>query len=509
MALKNDIPKNARGRGGNSGVDTDILIVGAGPVGLFLANECARRGLRWRLIEAQAGQSEHSKALAIFPRTMEIFDMAGVVAPFLEKANRVTSVVMMAHDRVLAHMHFTPEETPYSFVAMVPQDVTEKLLLGELRRKGGDVEYETAFVTADAQRDFVDATLDHKGESRTIRASFVVGCDGAHSKVRHAMKLPLAGGEYEAAFMLADVDTNETFPPDEMQICPSEFGPVAIFPMSARRRRIVGAIDQAEGDAPSLELVQRVVAQRGPSEMKVTGLRWSAYFRIHHRCVPQLRVGRLFIAGDAAHIHSPFGGQGMNTGLHDVWNLVWKLDLFLRGHGNERLLDSYNAERLPVIKDVIETTDQMTKVLGTPNKFAQAMRDAVIPMVSRVAPFQHAFVQRLSELGIEYRGSPVIEGPGKRYLDDSMRGGTGIRSRFLVMVDGAKEPSATKAAQQLCGAFSDVVEFRASQEPGVKLVRPDGYVAYSAHNGESAGAVESMRSLLELQTTSSSHAAGT
>ncbi len=509
MALKNDNPQNGRRGRSNGGVDTDILIVGAGPVGLFLANECARRGLRWRLVEEQAGQSRHSKALAIFPRTMEIFDMAGVVAPFLEKANRVTSVVMMARDRVLAHMHFTPKETPYSFVAMVPQDVTEKLLLEELRQKGGDVEYETSFVSADPQSDFVDATLDHKGESRKIRASFVIGCDGAHSNVRKTMKLPLAGGEYEAAFMLADVDTNETFPADELQLCPSEFGPVAIFPMSATRRRIVATIEQTEGDAPSLELVQRVLAQRGPSEMKVSNLRWSTYFRIHHRCAPQLRVGRLFIAGDAAHIHSPFGGQGMNTGLHDVWNLVWKLDLFLRGHGNERLLDSYSEERLPVIKDVIETTDHLTKVMGTPNKFAQALRDAVIPMVSRLAPFQHAFVQRLSELGIEYRGSPIIEGPGKRYLDDSMRGGNGIGSRFLVMVDGETEPSAAEAAKQLCGAFGDVVELRASHEPGVKLVRPDGYVAYSAHNGESGGAVASMRSLLERQTAAGSRVAGT
>jgi len=132
-------------------VDTDVLIVGAGPVGLFLANECARRRLRWRLVETRSSQSEHSKALAIFPRTLEIFDMAGIVAPFLETANRVTSVAVMAHQRTLAHMRFTPKESPYSFVAMVPQDVTEKLLLEELRRKGGDVEYETTLLSAQQQ----------------------------------------------------------------------------------------------------------------------------------------------------------------------------------------------------------------------------------------------------------------------------------------------------------------------------------------------------------------------
>src|SRR4030095_3947829 len=132
-------------------VDVDVLIVGAGPVGLFLANECARRGLRWRLIETGSSQSEHSKALAIFPRTLEIFDMAGVVAPFLETANRVTSVAVRAQDRTLAHMRFAPEESPYPFIAMVPQDVTEKLLVDELRRKGGAVEYRTTLVSADQQ----------------------------------------------------------------------------------------------------------------------------------------------------------------------------------------------------------------------------------------------------------------------------------------------------------------------------------------------------------------------
>jgi 2-polyprenyl-6-methoxyphenol hydroxylase-like FAD-dependent oxidoreductase len=129
----------------SSGVDTDVLIVGAGPVGLFLANECARRGLRWRLIESRATQSVHSKALAIFPRTLEIFDMAGVVDPFLEAANRVTNVAILTHGRTLARMVFAPEESPYAFIAMVPQDVTEKLLVQELRRKGGAVEYETTF----------------------------------------------------------------------------------------------------------------------------------------------------------------------------------------------------------------------------------------------------------------------------------------------------------------------------------------------------------------------------
>ncbi len=491
----------------NAVVDTDILIVGAGPVGLFLANECARRGLRYRIVEQRATQSQHSKALAIFPRTLEIFDMAGVVAPFLERANRITSVSVMAHARTLAHMRFAPEQTPYSFVAMVPQNVTEELLAEELQRRGGRVEYETSFVSSDQQGEWVSVILEHKGQPIGLTASLVVGCDGAHSQVRQTLSLPLEGAEYNPTFLLADVVTNEILPADELQLCPSEFGPVAIFPMSASRRRIVATIDRAEGDAPSLELVQRILVQRAPSTIEAHALLWSSYFHIHHRHANRLRVGSMFIAGDAAHIHSPFGGQGMNTGLHDVWNLVWKLDLFLRGHGTEDLLESYSEERLPVIKQVIETSDQLTKVMGTPNRFAQLLREAFIPMVSHIAPFQHAFVQRLSELGIAYAGSPIVEGPGKRYFDDSIRGGAGIGGRFLLLMGSDAEPASMIAAQELGHMFNEVLELRRTANRGVALIRPDGYTAYSARHADLVAALDPVRSLLERQTRVSRAAA--
>ena len=484
----------------NTAIDTDVLIVGAGPVGLFLANECARRGFRFRIIEEHSSQSEHSKALAIFPRTLEIFDMAGVVGPFLEVANRVTSVAVMTHERTLARMRFTPEESPYSFVAMVPQDVTERLLLEALRQKGGEVEYETKFVSAEQAKDCVSVTLDQKGEPARLRASFIVGCDGAHSAVRHQLKLPFEGAEYRDSFMLADIETNETFPAGELQLCPSESGPVAIFPMSSTRRRVVATIENGEGEPPSLDLVRNVLAHRAPSGIEAKRLHWSTYFRIHHRHVARLREGRIFIAGDAAHIHSPFGGQGMNTGLHDVWNLVWKLDLFIHGHGNEQLLDSYSAERLPVIKSVIGTTDFLTKVMGTPNKFAQAFRDTVIPMVSRLAPFQQAFVKRLSELGIAYHGSPIVEGPGNRYFDDCLRGGEGIRSRFLLLLDDEVDSSSRETAEQICASLSSIVKLRLHSRRDIILVRPDGYIASSAPSRHAIAELGSVRSLLERQT---------
>jgi len=481
-------------------VDTDVLIVGAGPVGLFLANECARRGLRWRIVEARSAQSVHSKALAIFPRTLEIFDMAGLAGPFLEAANRVTSVAIFSRGRPLARIRFAPSESPYRFIAMVPQDVTERLLVEQLVRRGGAVEYDTAFVSATQHDSYVSVTLDQKGQRREMTAAFVVGCDGAHSAVRHLLNLPFEGAVYDALFLLADVETNDALPADQLQLCPSASGPAAIFPMSATRRRIVATIKNAEGDAPSLALVQQILGQRGPGAIEARALYWSSYFRIHHRQVAQMRVGRVFVAGDAAHIHSPFGGQGMNTGLQDAWNLVWKLDLVLRGRGNERLLESYTAERRPVIKRVIAITDFLTKAMGTPSRVVQAVRNTVLPIVSRLPPFQHAFVQTLSELGIAYRGSPIVKGAGKRYFDDSLRGGTGLRGRFLLVFDDDADASTREAAKRLAGSFGDIVELRSARRQPVTLVRPDGYIAYSARSRDGLAALRSAQALLEHQT---------
>jgi 2-polyprenyl-6-methoxyphenol hydroxylase-like FAD-dependent oxidoreductase len=479
--------------------DTDVLIAGAGPVGLFLANECARRGLRHRIVETRATQSEHSKALAIFPRTLEIFDMAGVVAPFLAEANRATSVAVIAHGRSLAQMPFAPEHTPYPFIAMVPQDATERLLAERLQQRGGSIDYNTTLVGAAACDDHVHVTLEHDGQRSELDAAFVIGCDGAHSAVRHLLNLSFEGAEYRDLFLLADIETNDTLPADQLQLCPHELGPVAIFPMSATRRRVVAMIREPQGDAPSLDLVREILAQRAPAGIEARALHWSSYFHIHHRHVAQMRSGLMFVAGDAAHIHSPFGGQGMNTGLQDAWNLAWKLDLVLQGRGSEALLDSYDAERLPVIRNVIATTDFMTKALGTPSKLAQLLRNAVIPMVSRLAPFQHAFVQRLSELDVGYRGSPIVDGSGARWFDESLRGGDGIRSRYLLMIGSDVAPPTIEAARQFAGTFPGLVDWRMSQQPGLALIRPDGYIACSGHARDGPAILASAGELLQRQ----------
>jgi hypothetical protein len=328
----------------------------------------------------------------------------------------------------------------------------------------------------------------------------VVGCDGAHSAVRHLLNLSFEGAQYDDSFMLADIETNQALPASEMQLCPSEFGPLAIFPMSATRRRIVATVERPEGDAPPLDLVRTLLAQRGPPGIEALSMRWSSYFRIHHRHVDRLRVGRMFIAGDAAHIHSPFGGQGMNTGLQDVWNLLWKLDLALRGRASEQLLDSYTAERLPVIERVIGITHFITTAMATPSWLAQSLRDVILPVASRLPPFRRAFVQRLSQLGIAYGGSTIIEGSGRRYFDETLRGGNGIGRHFLLFLAGDADPAAKEAAKQFCESSNGLVELRLTRRPGLTLVRPDGYAAYAGDGRRGAAVLESMRSLLRRQT---------
>ena len=479
----------------------DLLIVGAGPVGLLLANECARRGLRYRIVERRPSLSVNSKALAIFPRTLEILDMAGLVDPFLKVANQVNWVSVIAGRRRLAHIRFAPQGTPYQFVAMVPQNVTEGILEAELRRRGGAVEFGTEFLGAEQNSQRVTASLQRNGALERCTAQYAVGCDGAHSTLRHLLSLPFAGAQYEALFLLADVETNEALPADAMQLCPSRHGPLAIFPMSPHRRRIVATVAQPEGDAPSLDLVRRLLIERAPPGIEARAVHWSSYFRVHHRQLSELRVGRMFLAGDAAHIHSPFGGQGMNTGLQDVWNLAWKLDIASRGRANDALLESYALERRPVIARVIELTHRMTTALGSASLLSQCVRNLAIPMATRLPGVQRAMVRRLSQLDVSCAGSPIVEGKGERYLVESLRGGTGIKSRFLLLLGGDGKKAAQSDA--LIQSFSHDLELHSLEKSGAILLRPDGYIAYSSQNADPAIALAATRSILSQQLKAS------
>ena len=471
--------------------ETDVVVIGAGPVGLFLARELVRHGKRVRLIEKNAQQSQHSKALAVMPRTLEVFEMAGIAAPFVAAAHVVNRAALLDGNERLGVLPIEPSLSRYPYIAMIPQDVSERLLLAELERSGGAVTYETEALSIEQTPDAVDVRVRSGGEEHSLRAAYVVGTDGAHSLVRHALGLDFAGGSYAAAFVLADILTTGDVPADEMQLCPHSSGPLACFPMSASRRRIVAMVDTEPTGGPDLAFVQQLLDTRGLSALRATHLVWGSNFKIHHRQASSMRSGRVFLAGDAAHIHSPFGGQGMNTGLQDAWNLAWKLRLALSAAATPELLDSYSKERHAIAAQVIRVTDTMTKAMASRNRVARAVRKRAVPILTELDAFKRYFVGLLTELSLGYPNSPVIHGKGQRAADEPLANEAHLYQHlgngFVLL---APEQASLDA---LLARYAGALERQTPlSQGGLRLVRPDGYVAF-----ESATATELDVQLLE------------
>ena len=375
-------------------------------------------------------------------------------------------------------------------------------MLAELRKSGGDVAYETEALGLEQDAAGVRVRLRSNDVERTVRATYVVGADGAHSVVRHLLGAAFVGAEYRETFILADIETRGDLPADEMQLCPHETGALACFPMSASRRRIVAMVDLEHSADPDLPLVQELLKRHGLGQLQATKLIWGSRFKIHHRQTPHMRDGRVFLAGDAAHIHSPFGAQGMNTGLQDAWNLAWKLRLALGGRATETLLDSYSSERHAVAHQVIRLTDNLTKAMASRNEIAQAIRNRAIPLLTRMDSFRRLFVQTLSELSVGYAHSPIVEGKGARAVDAPIVAANATRlyqrlgDRFVLLLPRAHAPDFEALVARFGAAVIEVAE-RAGNE-GAQLVRPDGYVAFESKNASDREA-RAVAAVLEKQ----------
>lgn len=393
------------------------LVVGAGPVGLLAASELTRHGLSCRVVDPKAGPTDESRAMAIHARTLEILDALGEVRAFLERGRILRGMTLHRSDgrnaaTVDVAAALKARGTPFPMILSLPQGQTEELLLDRLTRLGGSVDWGTRLIGLAQDQGGVVAELENaSGGRESFRTDWLIGCDGAHSAVRHALGLSFAGAAYEEAFYLADVKIHWELPDDLGHILPLPDGPVLALPFrDPGRWRLVGLSGPTvpPGLPAAAEYFQGALRRGGFPSVQVTDPSWASAFRIHRRVADRFRVDRCFIAGDAAHIHSPAGGQGMNTGLQDVMNLSWKLGLVAAGNAPVGLLDSYEAERRPVVVGVLNRTDRITRLITLRNPLVMAARDAMLGLVAGLGFVRRRAAAELSQLGVNYEGSPIV-----------------------------------------------------------------------------------------------------
>ena len=468
----------------------DVLVVGAGPTGLFLAQQLLSRGHSVRIVEGRAAQSTSSRAIAIMPRTMETFRIAGFSAEFENAAFRVTAATIHTYRETLGRIAIEPRSSWFDYIAMLPQNVTERILLEHLTAAGGRVEYATALVGLIDAPDGVIVRLRTKaGEQRAV-ARFVVGCDGANSAVRQLIGFGFESGTRTAGFAIFDIETVGDAPTKDILICPHPAGPLGVFPINAKRHRLIAKVPPAFDSEATLDLANELIAERGPWNLGASKLYWGALWRVERRYAPGMHKGSIFLAGDAAHVHNPLGGQGLNAGLGDAFNLAWKLDYVLAGLATKGIFPSYSYERQRVAKDAIRGTEFLTAAMGSRNVLGRALRDYLIPRVTENARFREEFVSRLCGLSARYERSPIVEGHGRRAPDEKVRAGDRERrlydvldGRYLIVVPPAAPANIAAAidnfAQHYGSALSSVAADEAG-DPVVRLVRPDGYLALEA-----------------------------
>ncbi len=475
-----------------------VLVVGAGPVGLMMAAELARFRIPTRIIDKATARTDKSKALVLWSRTLELMDRMGCSTSFVNAGLKVTAGNIIAGSREVAHIRLDSMETPHPYALMLPQSETERLMEEHLSTCGVQVERQVELVRFATEADKLAATLLHAdGRTEEVQSEWMIGCDGAHSAVRHGLGMQFEGNTQPSDWILADVHlAGLRTKPDEFNMFWHSSGALALFPISPGRFRVIADIGDAHGSThradPSLAEVQAVLDERGPGGLTVSSPVWLASFRINERKVADYRAGRVFLAGDAAHVHSPAGGQGMNTGMQDACNLAWKLALVCRGMAApEPLLESYSIERSAVGHQVLVDAGRLTTVAILKSGVMQEVRNHVASLVFGLAPVRQTMANKLAELSIGYPKSPLTHpgrhkhsgpAPGQRapVIDVTHPVGAGATPRFALFAKA--DPEAAK----LIARHPDLLEpeVRAPfAENGIWLVRPDGYIATVASGG--------------------------
>jgi 2-polyprenyl-6-methoxyphenol hydroxylase-like FAD-dependent oxidoreductase len=406
-----------------SGGPIDVLIVGAGPTGLTLGAELTAHGLRPRLVDRAHDRVHESRALAIQPRTLEVLARLGVTARLVERGNRAVWLRLHARGRVTAVplFDFGLADTAHPYLLFLSQAETERILADHLATVGGTVERGVELIGLNRTSDAVIAVLRHgNGREEQVCARYVVGCDGGHSTVRTAAGIGFEGGSYPQTFVLADTEA-DGLAPDAAHAFVSERGMLFFFPLvspaSWRLLLMRPPDDPTPPDAPvTLDEVQTLADAYTHGTVRLRDPVWATNFRLHHRAAAHYRAGRVFLAGDAAHIHSPAGAQGMNTGIQDAVNLGWKLAHTVRGLINPAVLDTYETERAPVGRRILRFTDRTFTIATSTNPLIRFARTHIAPALIPLALLPKAgrayAFRTVSQLAIRYRASALShDGP--------------------------------------------------------------------------------------------------
>jgi 2-polyprenyl-6-methoxyphenol hydroxylase-like FAD-dependent oxidoreductase len=510
----------------SSGHDTDVLIIGAGPTGLVLALWLAHFGARVRIIDKTAEPGTTSRAVAVQARTLEFYSQIGLADTVVARGRKTIAANLWVAGKRAAHAvlgEMGVGLSPFPFALIFPQDEHERLLIERLAEAGVHVERSTELLGFEQTEGRVIAHLQlPDGQQETCAAAFLAGCDGAHSTVREGLKIGFPGGVYEYLFYVADVDAGGATMNGELHIALDETDFLVVFPLKSEgRARLIGTVRQ-EADHPSEDLSWNDVNQRvlGWISIDVKRVNWFSTYRVHHRVAGHFRQGPAFLLGDAAHIHSPVGGQGMNTGIGDAVNLAWKLAAVLHGRAGVSLLDTYEPERMAFAQRLVATTDRAFTAVTSSGALARLVRLHIVPLllapIYSFEPARRLMFRTVSQTAVNYRESSLSEGHAGRIhggdrlpwvkseanRHDNFGSLTSLDWQVHVYGDAASEIRTVCQDHKLplhVFAWDPEVARTGLRRNAVYLVRPDGYVAL-ADPDASANALSSYLTAREISS---------